>query len=111
MPFNSIFSWFIKKRIHQIELFKKYPLEVQNDVLKNLLEKSAGTEFAKKNNFGSIREQNDFRKNVPLSDYESIAPFVERLLKNEQNLLWSSEIKWFAKSSGTTTGRSKFIPV
>lgn len=111
MPFNSIFSWIIKKRIHQIELFKQYPFEVQNDVLLSLLEKAKDTEFGKKFHFQKIKTQKDFNTKVPLSNYETFQPYVERLLKNEQNLTWNSEIKWFAKSSGTMSGKSKFLPV
>jgi len=111
MPFNSIFSWIIKKRIHQIELFKLYPYEVQNDVLLALIDKAKDTEWGKKYNYKNIKNKSDFNSNVPLTDYETFQPYVERLLKNEQNLTWSSEIKWFAKSSGTISGKSKFLPV
>lgn len=111
MPFNSIFSWIIKKRIHQIELFKQYPIEVQTDVFHLLLEKGKETEFGKKYSFDKIKNSEDFKKHVPLSEYADLKPYVDRLFQNEQNLLWSSEIKWFAKSSGTTSGKSKFIPV
>jgi len=111
MPFNSIFSWIIKKRIHQIELFKKYPIEVQHEVFVSLIERAAHTEWGKKYNYTSIKSESDFRDQVPLTEYADLAPYVDRLLKNEQNLTWGSEIKWFAKSSGTTTGKSKFLPV
>jgi hypothetical protein len=58
-----------------------------------------------------IRDYDDFRQRVPLQDYESLKPYVERLRAGEQNLLWPTDIKWFAKSSGTTGDRSKYIPV
>ena len=111
MPFNSIFSWIIKKRIHQIELFKQYPFEVQNEVLQTLLDRARDTEWGKKYGFSSIRNAAAFNARVPLTDYTVLEPVVDRLFKNEQNLSWGSEIKWFAKSSGTTTGKSKFLPV
>jgi len=111
MPFNSIFSWIIKKRIHQIELFKKYPVEVQNEVLMALLTAARETAWGKQYKYASIQSAEDFRKTVPLTEYGDLAPYVERLFRNEQNLTWNSEIKWFAKSSGTTTGKSKFLPV
>jgi len=111
MPFNSIFSWIIKKRIHQIELFKKYPLEVQSEVFQQLLDKGKSTEFGLKHNFKSIKSYTDFNKNVPLNDYETLKPYIDRLFKNEQNLLWNSDVKWFAQSSGTVSHKSKFIPV
>ena len=110
-PFNSIFSWYIKKRIHQIDLFRKYPSEVQQETLFKLIKKAQKTEIGLKYGFSSINTIDEYRKRVPIHYYEDIEPFVNRLKKGEQNLLWPTEIKWFAKSSGTTTGKSKFIPV
>jgi len=111
MPFNSIFSWLIKKRIHQIDLFKKYPIEVQDDVLKNLVSKSIDTEWGKQHSYSRIESYNDFVASVPLGDYETFYPNIERQLKGESNILWEKEVKWFAKSSGTVSAKSKFIPV
>lgn len=111
MPLNSLFSWIIKKRIHQIDLFKKYPFEVQEEVLQNLVERGAKTEWGKKYGYSAIKNYADFNAAVPLTNYEILAPYVQRLLKNEQGLLWDSDVKWFAKSSGTMSARSKFIPV
>lgn len=111
MPFNSIFAWLIKKRLHQIDLFKKYPVEVQNELLFKLLERGKKTEYGKKYHFDAIQSYNDFKNQVPLQDYEALKPWVDRLMKGEQNLLWDTETKWFAKSSGTTSDRSKLIPV
>lgn len=101
----------MKKRIHQIELFKKYPIEVQNELLSNLLLKAAGTEWGRKYEFSSIQHYNDFRNRLPVSRYEDIASVIERIMEGENNVLWPSEIRWFSKSSGTTNARSKFIPV
>ena len=111
MPFNSIFSWIIKKRLHQIDLFRKHPAEVQNDVLMHLVTAAQNTEWGKKYGYKDISSISDYQKNVPLQDYEQLQPYVDRLIKNEQNLLWNTDIKMFAKSSGTTSGKSKFIPV
>ena len=110
-PFNSIFSWIIKKRIHQIDLFKKHPLEVQNELLATLVLKAKETEFGKKFNFDSISDYTTFKQHIPLQNYETLKPYIDRNIKGEQNLLWPDDVKWFAKSSGTTTGKSKFIPV
>ncbi|MBK7127966.1 MAG: GH3 auxin-responsive promoter family protein [Crocinitomicaceae bacterium] len=111
MPFNSIFSWFIKKRLHQIDLFRKYPVEVQREVLFSLIDRASETQFGKQHNFSSIKNFQDFKKAVPLTDYENFKPVIDQLFKNEQMITWNTEIKWFAKSSGTTSGKSKFIPV
>jgi hypothetical protein len=107
---NSIASWLMKKRMHQIELFVKYPHEVQGEWLQKLVLSGVDTEFGRQHNFSSIQDYNDFKNNIPLQDYESLKPLIERSRRGEQNLLWPGEIKWFAKSSGTTD-KSKFIPV
>ncbi len=108
---NSFISWRMKKRFHQIELFMKYPVEVQQEVWQGLLERASQTEWGKRYDFKSIRSYEDFRSRIPLHFYESIQSDVERLRAGEQNIMWPSEIKWFAKSSGTTSSKSKFIPV
>lgn len=109
--FNSILSWVMKKRIHQIELFMKYPHEVQNELLDGLVKKSSKTEYGKLYGFDSIETYDQFKSNVPIVSYEDLFPYIERLMQGEQNILWPSDVKWFAKSSGTTNARSKFIPV
>ena len=111
MPFNKIFSWIIKKRVHQIELFKSYPFDVQRDVFEELIQSAYVTEFGKKHSFSKISNHKQFRESVPLQYYEDLHPYVQRLKAGEQNLLWPSEVKWFAKSSGTTSDKSKLVPV
>lgn len=111
MFINSILSWIMKKRIHQIELFIKYPHDVQEELLRRLLYSARQTEWGLKQDFASLKNSSGFRQRVPLQDYESLKPYIIRLKQGEQNLLWHSEIKWFAKSSGTTQDKSKFIPV
>jgi len=97
--------------MHQIDLFRMHPIEVQWEVFEELLQAGKLTEYGKQFGFGDIRSYKDFSKNVPLSDYESLMPFIERTMKGEQDLLWPGETKWFAKSSGTTSTRSKLLPV
>jgi GH3 auxin-responsive promoter len=108
---NSVLNWWIKKRIHQIELFNKYPLDVQNEVFKKLITTARDTEWGKKYKYKSIDSVSEFKDRVPVSSYEDLKPLIDRLRKGEQNILWPEEITWFAKSSGTTAGKSKFIPV
>lgn len=101
----------MKKRIHDIELFIKYPHDVQGELFKKLLDQAKNTEFGKKYDFKSISSYEDYKSRVPVQSYEELFPYIERLMRGEQNLLWPSEITWFARSSGTTNARSKFIPV
>ena len=108
---NSIISWFLKKRKHQIELFLKYPEDVQNELLLKLLNKAKNTKLGKEKEFASIKNYKDFTAKVPIQKYETFEPLIERCRKGEQNIFWPSDIKWFAKSSGTTNAKSKFIPV
>ena len=111
MPFNSVFGWFIKKRIHQIDLFMKYPVEVQSELFSNLIDEAALTRFGIDHGFSSIKTVDDFKKAVPIRNYEAFKPYIEWLREGQQNVLWPSRLKWFAKSSGTTDAKSKFIPV
>lgn len=108
---NSLISWFNTKRLHEIDLFRKYPCDVQTETLFMLLDKAKSTEWGKKFDYKSIRRIDQFQERVPFQSYEDIKPYVERLKNGEKNLLWPGEIKWFAKSSGTTSDKSKFIPV
>jgi len=108
---NSVFTWFIKKRIHQIELFMKYPNEVQEEWFEQLVSGAENTEWGKKYHYKSIENLTQFKQRVPIQNYDTLKPYIERMLKGEQNVLWPTEIRWFAKSSGTTSDRSKFIPV
>ena len=108
---NSILSWALKKRVHQIELFKKYPLDVQKEIFTLLINSAKDTQFGREYDFKSIKNLNTFRERVPVHNYEKIFPYIEKTMKGEKGVLWPSEVKWFAKSSGTTNARSKFIPV
>ena len=101
----------MKKRIHQIELFMKFPNEVQEEWLEQLLTAAENTEWGKKYHYKSIENIAQFKERVPIQTYDTLKPYIERMLKGEQNILWPSEIRWFARSSGTTNDRSKFIPV
>lgn len=108
---NSIASWFLKKRFHQIELFLKYPNEVQNELLFQLLSKAKDTEIGRQYDFSSITNYRTFSERIPISSYEDYQDVIERSRRGENNIFWPTPIKWFAKSSGTTNAKSKFIPV
>lgn len=108
---SSVLSWIMKQRLHQIELFMKFPNEVQQELLKKLITSARYTEFGRRFDFSSISSSREFRNRIPLQDYESLKPYILRLKAGEQQLLWPSDVRWFAKSSGTTNDKSKFIPV
>ncbi len=108
---NSIISWVNVKRLHQIELFMKYPFDVQQEVFSKLIEQALRTTWGVQYGFDSVSTIKEFQERVPISTYEDMKPYIKRLREGEQNLLWPTEIKWFAKSSGTTSDKSKYIPV
>ena len=108
---NSIASWILKQRIHQIELFMKYPMEVQEEILFGLLKSSENTVLGKKYDYQSIKNYQTFNERIPVSTYEDLEPIISQTRQGAQNIFWNSTIKYFAKSSGTTNAKSKFIPV
>lgn len=89
----------------------KYPHDVQEEWFQNLISTAEATEWGKKYDYKSIFTPEQFKARVPISDYDDLKEYIDRMIKGEQNVLWPSDIKWFAKSSGTTSDRSKFIPV
>ncbi len=109
--YNTLLSWLMRKRMHQIELFVKYPHDVQNDWFHKLIKAGVKTEWGATYNYADIKNYDDYKSHVPLSYYEDLKPYIDRLMKGEQKLLWNSSIRWMAKSSGTTSEKSKFIPV
>ena len=112
MPFiNSVINWINFKRIYEIDLFKKHPFETQREILFDLLHKAKDTDWGLKYNFKSITTEADFKKRLPILPYEDFAPLIDRMMQGEKNITWPGDIKWFARSSGTTNDKSKFIPV
>jgi hypothetical protein len=108
---NVILKTVLKRRISQIERFIKFPHETQQDLIIRLLGQAKNTEWGRKFQYKNIHSAEEFKSRVPVSTYEDIFPYIERLMKGEQNILWPSKITWFSKSSGTTNSKSKFIPV
>jgi len=108
---NSVVQWINYKRIYQIQLYHEHPIDIQNEVLFSLLNNASDTEWGIRHGFKKIETLADFRNAVPLQNYEDIKPFVDRVREGEKNVLWPGETRWFAKSSGTTNDKSKFIPV
>lgn len=104
-------KWFFKSRLREIEALKKNPAKAQEKILHEIIDIAKDTEWGKKYNYSSILNIYDFQKNVPISSYEDLFPFISRMMEGERNILWPGLISWFAKSSGTTNARSKFIPV
>jgi len=109
--FNSVVNWFISKRINQIRNFIDNPHETQRGVLFSQLFMAEDTEYGREYGFKSISSVEDFQNKVPIVTYEDFEPYIERTRRGEPNVIWRGSIKHFAKSSGTTNAKSKFIPV
>jgi hypothetical protein len=108
---NDILIFFLKRRSEHIEHFRRNPIDVQYQVFHKLIDAAKGTEWGRAYDYRSIQTVRDFQNRVPVRSYEDIFPYIERILMGEQNVLWPSDVEWFAKSSGTTNARSKYIPV
>lgn len=108
---NLVASWNLKRRIHQIENFIAHPMETQTEHFAQIIRASALTEWGEKYGYSDIETIADFQRNVPISTYEDLFPYIERMLKGEPDILWHGVTTWFAKSSGTTNDKSKYIPI
>jgi hypothetical protein len=100
-----------RMRMWRIDAWKNNPIEAQRDILQNLVTSAQYTEFGRKYNFSELFTLRAFKQAVPVHEYEDIKPYIERTMHGEQNVLWNTPVYWFAKSSGTTSDKSKFIPV
>lgn len=108
---SSLIKNLYSKRIKQFELLKKNPVEIQQDTFLKMIKRASATEWGKSYDYSSIKSVKEYQSRVPVQTYEQIIPYVERLGNGEANLLWPGKVKWFAKSSGTTSTKSKYIPI
>jgi hypothetical protein len=115
MPVNTVFSWLIRKRIHEIDLFRKYPVEVQGDMLHAHLRSLGRTDFGRAHGITPETAEGmtaaAYKAAVPVRDYNALRPWIDRILEGEGDVLWPGIVELMAKSSGTTSDRSKFIPL
>ncbi|MDY3537926.1 GH3 auxin-responsive promoter family protein [Riemerella anatipestifer] len=109
--FNTVVNWFIRQRIDQIQNFIKHPIETQKGILFSQLFKAEETVYGKEYGFKNISSYQDFCNQVPIVTYEDFEPYIERARKGEKDVIWNGYIRKFAKSSGTTNAKSKFIPI
>ena len=101
------FAFVIYKKTQK---WAKNPVHTQEKVFQDLIRQAAGTQFGRDHNFNSIKTVQDFAKQVPVRDYEQLKPYVEKVVKGEENILWKGKPLYFAKTSGTTSG-AKYIPL
>lgn len=98
-------------RLWRIENWSSHPEAAQREVLQELVTAAQYTEFGRKYNFSKLFTLKEFKKNIPIHEYDDIKPYILRMMDGEENVLWNTPVKWFAKSSGTTSDKSKFIPI
>ncbi|MDR2384535.1 MAG: GH3 auxin-responsive promoter family protein [Tannerella sp.] len=108
---SKTISALFSERLKKIDLYGVQAVDIQQRQLMNLLEQSCRTEFGRKYKFDEIKKYNTYSERVPAVSYEKLHPCIEQMIRGEKNVLWPSAVKWYAKSSGTTNDRSKYIPV
>lgn len=108
---SSTISRLARMRLWRIKNWTNHPMESQREVLQNLVTSAQYTLFGKQYQFSNLFSIKEFKRRVPVHEYEQLFPYIERMLAGEENVLWNTPVKWFAKSSGTSNNKSKFIPI
>ena len=98
-------------RLWRVQNWISFPVATQRNVLQNLVTQAQYTEFGRKYSFSKLFTIKNFKNHVPIQEYDDIKPYILRMMSGEENVLWNTPINWFAKSSGTTSAKSKFIPI
>ena len=112
MPITTaILNLYFRNRLSVLDKNRKDPSLYQRELFRYMIDSGSHTSFGKEHNFSLIKSVEDYRKRVPLRNYDSFEPYINRLRNGEDYVLWNSRVKWFAKSSGTSSSKSKFIPV
>jgi hypothetical protein len=111
MNITSIAGKLFLPRQKQLESYLSHGEELQHDVLKRLISRGKDTEYGRNHLFNNVNSYDDFVSNVPVNTYEEMKGDIDRMRHGEKDILWNGQVKWYAKSSGTTNDKSKFIPV
>lgn len=108
---NQCFRWYYQQRYLKIKRIVERPHETQRALLLQLLRAAEQTEWGRQFGYRQLKSPEAFARAVPVQDYESLKPYIQRMMYGEKDILWSDQVRWFSKSSGTTEDKSKFIPV
>ncbi|KAA6339183.1 hypothetical protein EZS27_012868 [termite gut metagenome] len=111
MNITMLVRKFFDLRLKEIATYTTHAGEIQQRVLLRLVRKAQDTEWGIQYDYKSIRNYDDYKNRVPVQNYDDVKPYVDRLRAGENYILWPSKIQWFAKSSGTTNDKSKFLPI
>lgn len=111
MNLTSIIRPVFNSRLHAIERYESHAEDIQRDTLERLLHEAARTEWGQRYGYDNMHSYEEFAAKVPVSTYEELKGYIDRMRHGERDVLWPGQVKWYAKSSGTTNDKSKFIPV
>lgn len=111
MSLTSIIRPFFVRRTNRLERYATQAEEVQRQVLARLVGRAENTLWGKEHHYADISNYEQFVEKVPISTYEELKGYIDRMRHGESDILWPGTVKWYAKSSGTTNDKSKFIPV
>lgn len=111
MNLTSIIRPVFNSRLHAIERYESHAEDIQRDTLERLLHTAARTEWGQRYGYDNMHSYEEFAAKVPISTYEELKGYIDRMRHGERDVLWPGQVKWYAKSSGTTNDKSKFIPV
>ncbi len=109
--FSPTISRLARLRYWRIENWMNNPIAAQREVLQDLVTHGQYTEFGRKYNLKQIFNIRDFKQTIPIQEYDDLKPYIQRIMNGQENVLWNTPVNWFAKSSGTTSEKSKFIPI
>ncbi len=109
--FNTLIKGYLKYRKGRIQSMLHAPHDLQNEVFFDLLARLKNTNYGKKYSVSNVKNLQDFKKAFPVTDYEHLFPYIDKMMQGESDILWPGKTTWFAKSSGTTNDKSKFIPI
>ncbi len=108
---SPVISRLARMRLSAVRNWVSFPVLAQRNILQHLVTQAQYTEFGRKYKFSRLFTVKDFKKQVPIHEYDDLKPYITRMMAGEENILWNTPINWFAKSSGTTSDKSKFIPI
>lgn len=108
---SPVISRLARLRLWRIDNWVSKPVAAQREVLQDLITAAQYTEFGRKYKFEKLFSIKEYKKQVPIHEYDDIKPYILKMMDGEENILWNTPVNWFAKSSGTTSDKSKFIPI
>lgn len=110
-PINKIVISYLKPRLKAIDSYQSTPFSVQQRVFRELVAHGRDSLFGKEHTMGNVSDYESFRRMIPVRDYNALEPYFNRIRNGENYILWDEKVRWMAKSSGTSSARSKFIPI